>query len=214
MALKLYGGAISPFTMRVAIQIKAKGLDIPLVDPPGGLHSETYRALNPIDKIPALDADGTIIPESDVIAHYLETCFPDTPLNATDAKEQANINLISRICDLYVMNAMLPLFAQLDPATRNAEVVDQTVTAVQKGLEFLDAFVGPSPFATAGRLTLADCTAGPILFYVDRFLPVVGANAPFDRFQNVSAYWSRVQETDAVREALDEMRQALDALSA
>ncbi len=213
MALKLYGGAISPFTMRVVIQIRAKGLDIPMTDPPGGLHSETYRTLNPVDKIPALDVDGTVIPESAVIADFLEQRFPEPALTLSDDVMQARVGLIARLSDLYVMNAMLPLFGQLDPSTRDAAIVENTIGAVTKGLGFLESYVAPKAYATADRFTLADCAAAPILFYADRFLPLFGATDPFAPYPNVSAYWAQVGETSAVAQSLEEMRQALDALS-
>ena len=61
--MKLYSRPLSPFASRCRIQIYAKQLPVELVAVPVPNPSD-YRARNPIGKVPALEVDGTIIPES------------------------------------------------------------------------------------------------------------------------------------------------------
>jgi glutathione S-transferase len=207
--MKLIGGYISPFTCRILIQIEAKALDIPLVDAPGGLHSDEYRALNPIDKIPALELDdGTIIPESQIIADYLEAEFPQNSMIGTSGLETASINLVARVFDLYVMTAMLPIFGYMDPKSRDQQILDPVLRSVLKGIQTANEFVQPGPFAVEDRLTAAECAAAPILFYADRFLPMFGMDRPFEHAPNVAGYWAEIETSAPVKSVLDRMRSA------
>ncbi len=209
--MQLYGSYLSPFTCRVLIQIAAKNLDIELVDPPDGLNSASYRALNPIGKIPALDTGDTVIPESAVICDYLEAVFPSHPMGGRDPAERATIHLIARIFDVYVMNAMLPIFGQMDPATRDQTVADAATQACLRGLGFAEAWLPGSAYAYGNRLTLADCMAAPTLLFVETFLPAFGVTAPFAQSPSVAAYWADVQGSEPVAAVLDKMKIAIGA---
>ena len=85
--MKLYQADLSPFASRVRIQLYAKQLDVPFADPPGGLSSDEYKKINPTGRVPALEVDGTVIPESTVIFEYLEDRFPEPSLQPAEALE-------------------------------------------------------------------------------------------------------------------------------
>jgi len=209
MPRTLYGSYVSPFTCRVVIQIRAKGLDIPLVDPPDDIHSNAYREINPLGKIPALDDDGQILPESEVICEYLERQHPEPSLLGRTAQQSARIRLVARIADIYVMNALLPLFPNMNPETRDTKVVDAAVAATRTGLHHLDHYISEGPYAVLEELTLADCATAPFLFYATSFLPMFGVSDPLDDVPRVAAYWSSVEDDSHVKAVLAEMRQAL-----
>ena len=56
--MKLYGAIASPYVARVVMYAKIKGVDLPLMEAPGGIKSPEYLKLNPIGKMPTLDLDG------------------------------------------------------------------------------------------------------------------------------------------------------------
>jgi len=66
--MKLYQSFLSNYATKNRIAIYDKGLQVDFVEPPGGLHSAEYQKINPLDKIPCLDANGVIIPESEIIS--------------------------------------------------------------------------------------------------------------------------------------------------
>jgi len=208
----LYGAPLSPYTMRIFIQISAKGLDIPLEGPPGGLKSETFLTMNPIGKMPVLKVGDAALPESDVIGEWLEETHPETPMQPGDPIERGQCRLIARVAELYVMNAMLPLFGQLNPEARDPAIVARTLEDLNTGLMRLDAFIAPGPYAYGERLTIADCAAAPFLIFVERFAPAFGVAKPFAGLANVSAYWDAIQADPHVAKALGMMQEALDAL--
>ena len=52
-----------------------------------------YRKINPKGVVPALDHDGRIIIESNVILEYLEDCFPEIRLRPLDAYAKAQMRI-------------------------------------------------------------------------------------------------------------------------
>jgi glutathione S-transferase len=85
--MKLYNANLSPFAARCRIQIYAKDLPVTLAEPPGGAGTDAYRAINPTGKVPCLEVDGVVIPESEVICEFLEDRFPQPSLRPADDLE-------------------------------------------------------------------------------------------------------------------------------
>lgn len=214
MGLQVYGGALSPYVAKIMIQIAAKGLDIPIVAPPGGTGSDEYKKLNPTGKIPALDVDGTIIPESAAIQTYLENTQAGASLLPNDFLESANVIALGQIVDLYVGENLAALFGQMNPKTRNEDVTRARLEALATGISRLNAVIAPGPYAHGGTLSLADCTIAPILFYVTQIIPTFGGGDPLADAPNVAAYWEAIQRDDHVVGVLDQMGKALAAMRA
>ena len=113
--MKLYQTYTSPFPTRVRLVLYAKGLTPEIIEPPG-FHATTeskgdYFTINPIGRVPALVTDdGRALPESEVICEYLEDAYPDPPTLPPDPWGRAQVRLISRLCDFYLVMAMRPLF--------------------------------------------------------------------------------------------------------
>lgn len=209
MNLTLYGKPISPFVTRVVIQMSAKGLNFPVLEPPGGTESPEYHAINPLGKIPTLVVDGTKLPESQVICDFLEDSFPEPSLRPRDPVQRARAHLYGRLAEIYVMNAMLPLFRNMNPKTRNQAVFDWALAETVKGLEQLESFTTGEAYAVGNSLTLADCSAAPILFFCERFLPMFGASAPFAKTPRVKDYWTGIQRNPHVAKGVGGIANAL-----
>ena len=70
--MKLLSGDLSPYSAKVRMQIYAKGItDIPL-ERPATFGTADFRKVSALARIPILDLGGDQIPESEVIAEYLE----------------------------------------------------------------------------------------------------------------------------------------------
>ncbi|EGY00563.1 glutathione S-transferase [Nitrospirillum viridazoti Y2] len=150
--MKLYGAALSPYSARVVLAIRAKGLEIPLVDPPGGQKSAAFQAINPLGKTPVLDADGAYILESAVICEFLEDAFPRPALLPADPVARAAQRTVARLLDLYVLPPLLSLMAQRAAAqTGDAAASANRVADLTRGLDALEVVVDRG--APAGPLT-------------------------------------------------------------
>ena len=112
--MKLWQTFLSPFPTRVRLVLYAKGIDIPFVEPPGihdGSGKGDYLKINPLGRVPTLELDdGRTLPESEVICEYLEDAFPTPTLRPADPWARAQVRLIARLCDFYLVFAMVPLF--------------------------------------------------------------------------------------------------------
>ena len=75
--MKLYSGDLSPFSARVRMQIYAKGITDIVIERPATFGLPAFRKDNPIGRIPVLDIDGDLMPESEVIAEFLEEVYPE-----------------------------------------------------------------------------------------------------------------------------------------
>jgi glutathione S-transferase len=210
--MKLYSASLSPFAARPRLAIYAKGLDIEILEPPGGAGSDAYKAVNPIGKVPALVLDdGTVIPESDTIVEYLEDRFPTPSLRPATPEGVAQARLLARVGDLYVTAAGGGLFAQVNPATRDAKVVDETFARLDGALAYLNVFLGEGPYAIGETLTTADCTLAPMMFFMGVFGRVFQREDFVVRHGKVAAYGRHIGADPHVARIHAEMGAALAA---
>ena len=210
--MKLYEATLSPFAARVRVQLYAKGLDVPRVEPPGGLGSDAYKKINPTAKVPALELDdGSVLPESSVIAEYLEDRFPEPSLRPGDAETRARMRLLVHLTDLYVVPPLVALFGQVNPAQRDAKVVAERIAELRPRHDQLAAFLRPGPFAVGASLTLADCALFPIYFFATRLHPLVGDKDPTAERKPLSTWWQGVRRHPAVERVDAELTKALAA---
>ena len=170
--MKLYSMALSNFASKSRIAIYEKGLNIDIVDPPGGLSSDEYKKVNPLGKIPTLDADGQLIAESEVINEYLEDKFPEKPLLPKDPEGKARVRSFTRHHDLYLEPPVRALFGQMDPKNRDAKVVEEKLADVTNRFNQLESMLSDGPWATGEMFTLADAALTPTVFFAVNLLTV------------------------------------------
>lgn len=208
--MKLYSGDLSPYSARVRMQIYAKGITDIALERPASFGTPQFRRDHPIGRIPVLDIDGDMMPESGVIAEYLEEIYPEPSLLGATPRESAHIRTIARIGDIYIMNNMFMLSPQSRAASRNQGIVDLLGGQVVRNVKALDRMIGTDGFACSGRLTLADCALVPALFLVANVLPTVGMDDPIPAAPNVAAYWSAIQQNEHAARTLAELHRGLE----
>jgi glutathione S-transferase len=210
MTMKLYSGDLSPYSARVRMQIYAKGLTDIVLERPADFGLPAFRQKNPIGRIPVLDIDGDLMPESEVIAEYLEEVFPQPSLLGKTPRETAHIRTLARIGDIYLMNNMFMLSPQSRASTRDQGVVDLLAGQVVRNIKALDKLIGRDGYACCGRLTMADCALVPALFLVENVLPGVGVDNPIPAATNVAAWWAAIQKNEHAAKVLAELHRGLE----
>ncbi|MDQ0462517.1 glutathione S-transferase [Caulobacter ginsengisoli] len=208
--LKLYSGDLSPYSARVRMQIYAKGITDIAIERPPNFGMPAFRQEHPIGRIPVLDIDGDMMPESEVIAEYLEAVYPEPSLLGTSPRETAHIRTVARIGDIYLMNNMFMLSAQSRASSRNQGIVDLLGGQVVRNVKALDRMIGRDGFACCGRLTLADCALVPALFLIQNVLPTVGMDDPIPKAGHVAAYWAAIQTNEHAARTLAELYRGLE----
>ncbi|HEX2818052.1 MAG TPA: glutathione S-transferase N-terminal domain-containing protein [Phenylobacterium sp.] len=208
--MKLYSGDLSPYSARVRMQIYAKGITDITLERPADFGTPKFRERLPIGRIPVLDIDGDMMPESEVIAEYLEAVYPEPSMLGATPRETAHIRTVARIGDVYLMNNMFMLSPQSRAATRNEGIVELLGGQVVRNIKALDKLIGKDGFACCGRLTMADCALVPGLFMVENVLPATGVDNPIPAATNVAAYWAAIQENEHAARTLAELHRGLE----
>ncbi len=210
--MKLYNMNLSNFATKCRLAIYDKGLDIEMAPIPGGdLHSAEYAKVNPLGKTPALEVDGLLIPESEVINEYLEDKYPTPPLLPKSPEGRAKVRILTRFHDLYLEPPLRALFNQMTPKTRDAKIVAEKVADFKIRVDQLEKMLADGGFACGANFTLADCALVPTMFFVTNLMPIFGVNA-LDGHPKLAAWWTHVQTRPSVKKGLAEMGEALAAM--
>ena len=151
--LTLYDAPRCPYCARTRIVLAEKGipyetLTIDLADRPAWLVERNP----PHGRVPVLEEDGWVLPESAVIDEYLDERFPEPPLLPPDAAERAAARLVVfRFDDLGK-----PYYAVRREEPGAAQRLDGALAG-------LDALLGATPFLTGRAFGLADIAYLPWL---------------------------------------------------
>lgn len=215
--MRLYSADLSPYSARVRMQIYAKGITDIAIALPDHWGMPQFRERFPIGRVPVLDIDGDAIPESEVIAEYLEETHPDPSLLGTGPRETAHIRTLARLADIYIINNVFllsrltgALSRQTPAAASDDPVGAQLAGEVVRNLKALDRFIGTDGFACCGRMTLADCALVPGLFFVETVLPVTGIDTPIPAIANVAAYWTAIRKNEHAAKVLIELARGVE----
>lgn len=209
--MRILGGLLSPYVMRAALAGRFKGHDIPVEMPEGGLKSPAYLARNPMGKMPCLEDGDFHLPESAVIAEYLDETLPGPKLLPADPKARAKVRLLARFADLYLAPALTPIFR----AREKPEEVPAALEALGKALDQLEALRGAdTPWAAGDAPTLADATLMPVFFFLDAFDGAFGTAKLLEARPGLAAWWARAKASPEGQRMVAEQGAALAAFMA
>ena len=215
--MKLYQTYTSPFPTRVRLCLYAKGLDVEIIEPPG-FHATPeskgdYYSINPIGRVPTLITDdGQALPESEVICEYLEDAYPDPPLLPPDPWGKAQVRLISRLCDFYLVMAMRPLFTASGQSRKRWDraSIDRGLEAVETALSYIEAYIGDGGYAVGDKLTWADGALVPQLMLSYEWAPALfGSENPLGKHAKLARYWAVIAKNPIAARLLQETRDAV-----
>lgn len=153
MAMTLYDAPRCPYCARVRIVLAEKGIPhetvtVDLADRPRWLLEHNP----PHGRVPVLDEDGWVLPESGVIDEYLEERYPDPALLPDDPGERAVARLLVFRFDDF--GDPYYAFRRGEPGAEDA---------LHTALRGLDALLGGTPFLSGRAFGLADVAYLPWL---------------------------------------------------
>lgn len=193
MTIHIYGGTLSPFVMRPVLAARAKGLDLVPEAFDGGIKSDAYVAMTPMAKMPLLVDGDFALPESQVIADYLNDVLPGLKLIPDDAQEAARVRLIIRLADLNIVPHLGALFRGRD----NPEGVAPAMAGLAEGLGFIAHFRKNSDvFAVGNSFSLADAALIPLFFFFDAFARGMKTDALLTAQPGLAAWWAHAKATE------------------
>ena len=166
--MKLYDGGRAPNPRRVRVYLAEKGITVPMQQVDLGTmaqKSPDYTAINPLQRVPALELDdGTILTESVAICRYFEVLQPEPPLFGVGAKEAAIVEMWQRRVELHLFWPVTQVFRHLHPAMKVMEVPqvpdwgEANKPRVMEFLTLLEAELKDRRYVAGDRYSVADIT--------------------------------------------------------
>jgi glutathione S-transferase len=185
--LTLYDAARCPYCARVRIVLAEKGVEyepveIDLTDRPAWIYEK-----NVTGRVPVVEEDAWLLPESAVIMEYLDERYPEPPLLAADPADRALARLwIFRHDD----------FTRPYYALRRGE--DGAAARLDAELGKLDAALADRPWLGGREYGLADIAYVP---WVLRARDMLGV--PLDGFPAVAAWLERLVARPSIAQEVD-----------
>jgi glutathione S-transferase len=199
--MRLYYHPLSSNSRRVVMT--AIHLDVTLervvVDLVRGEHrAEDYLRLNPNGKVPLLDDDGFVLWESHAIMQYLADRSPGQTLYPQDVRARADINrwLFWSAYHFTPAVGMISRERVSKPMVGGSGAPDRIEIERGEALltaaaTMLDAHLARRPWIAQDMLTLADLAIAAPLMHT------AAARLPVTQFDNLQAWFARVQALDA-----------------
>ena len=181
MVLTLYDAHRCPYCARVRIVLAEKALEwetvaVDLDDRPAWIYEK-----NPLGRVPVVEEDGLVLPESAVIMEYLEERYPEPALLPADPAERA----LSRL--------LVERFSRLSDPYYKARRGDESARGeLEARLGDLDALLEERPFLTGREYGLTDIAYLPWIIRVDH-----------SAFPAIAEWVERLAERPAVAHELE-----------
>ncbi len=188
MSLTLYDAARCPFCARARIVLADKGIgyepvEIDLRDRPAWIYDK-----NPRGRVPVLEEDGFVLPESLAIMEYLEERWPEPALLPTDPGDRALVRVwYSRFDDLSGAYYDARRGEDPDAPTRLDAEVDK-----------LAAVLADRPYLAGVEYSLADVAYVPWILRIEALL-----NVDVRRREALAGWLARLEERPSIAQELE-----------
>jgi glutathione S-transferase len=185
--LTVYDAARCPYCARARIALAEKGIEyeafeIDLSDRPQWIYEK-----NATGRVPVIEEDAWILPESSVIMEYLEERYPEPPLLPPDPADRA----LARVWIFRHDDFTKPYYALRRGEDGAAEAFDEQLTK-------LDAALQRQPWLTGAEYGLADIAYVP---WVLRARDMLGVS--FAEFPAIRSWLDRLVERPAIAREVD-----------
>jgi glutathione S-transferase len=209
LMIKIHGVRLSPFVRKVHIVLAAKGIPFEANEiTPFELTDEYRQNFHPLGKIPCLEEDDFILPDSSAICNYLEGIQPEPRLIPTEPKARARTAWFEEYADsegARVFGGMFFFERWVKPLLLKQETNEELVqTALEKDIprifNYLNRNLENSPFLVGDSLTLADIS----LFTQVHNANLAGFLVDRGSWPVIVDYFKRISDQEPVAKVLSE----------
>jgi glutathione S-transferase len=204
VSLILYAHPFSSYCQKVLIALyeNATPFELRLLSHDNPTAGGEFATLWPLRRMPVLrDGEQTLM-EATIIIEHLDLCHPGPArLLPADPKAATHVRFVDRVFDNYVMTPMQRIVGDhLRPAAaRDPHGVAEAHKLLDTTYGWLEQTLEDRGWA-CGDFSVADCAAGPSLFYADWVHPI-GADCP-----KLKGYRQRLLARPSFARAVDEAR--------
>jgi glutathione S-transferase len=180
--LTLYDAARCPYCARARIALAEKGLEYDVLEVDLSDRPQWIYEKNPTGRVPVIEVDAWILPESSVILEYLEERYPEPPLLPADPGDRA----LARVWIFRHDDFTRPYYALRRGDEGAAEKLDDQLAK-------LDDALARQPWLTGAEYGLADIAYVP---WVLRARDMLGVSLA--AFPAVREWLARLEERPAI----------------
>lgn len=226
MALRLYDHPLSPYSQKIKIALREKGVPFEACLPTGlgsGAQNDGLGAANPRGEVPALVLEtGEALFESTVLLEFIEERWPEPPLAPPSALGRARARMIEEAMDTHYEAINWALgeihhFGRSDGALRT-QLLAGAEADLKQWHAWLEAQLRNAPWLSGERFGWADASVLPHLLGSEAFglgpAPESGLGAYLARGRERPSVQAGREEIAALGDggaSLDAVRAALEA---
>ncbi len=203
----LYHLWLSPFCRTVRLVLNEKRIEFELRAESVWERREAFLALNPAGDVPVLvEADGSALSGSAVIAEFLDEIHPDPPLIGRQALQRAEVRRLvewfdhkfnAEVTENLVGEKMMKRFLGLGEP--DSKVVRAGHANIHTHLDYIAYLVDRRNWLAGDFLSLADLTAAAHLSSVDYI-----GDVPWKEHEGAKNWYARVKSRPSFRSLLDD----------
>ncbi|KAG7466423.1 hypothetical protein MATL_G00164560 [Megalops atlanticus] len=168
----LHGYFRSSCSWRVRIALALKGIEydqvpVNLIKDGGQQLTDQYKALNPMQQVPAITIDGITLSQSLAIIQYIEETRPGPRLLPTDPQKRAQVRMISDL----IASGIQPLQNLYVLQKIGAEKLPWAQHFITRGFEALEPLLKETAgkYCVGDEISMADICLVPQVYNAERF---------------------------------------------
>ncbi|CAL9234827.1 unnamed protein product [Arabidopsis halleri] len=194
--VKLLGFWASPFSRRVEMALKLKGVPYEYLEEDLPNKTPLLLELNPLHKkVPVLVHNDKILLESHLILEYIDQTWKNNPILPQDPYEKAMARFWAKFIDEQILTLG---FRSLVKAEKGREVA---IEETREMLTFLEKEVTGKDFFGGKTIGFLDMIAGSMIpFCLARLWEGIGIDMiPGEKFPELNRWIKNLEEVEAVR---------------
>ncbi|KAL6528660.1 hypothetical protein OROMI_029305 [Orobanche minor] len=196
--VKVFGSWISPYSKRVEMGLKFKGVDYELIEEDLKSKSDLLLKYNPVHKkVPVLLHNGKPIAESSIILEYIDEAFPGPIMWPKDPYERAQIRFWVKFID----EKCMPSMGQACRGTGDER--EKAIVETEQSLKFLENEIKDKKFFGGEKIGPVDIAANAIAHWFRIASELVGLELlTEDKFPKLSKWADEFCNCSTVKEHL------------
>uniref|UniRef100_A0A1A8JFR9 Maleylacetoacetate isomerase n=1 Tax=Nothobranchius kuhntae TaxID=321403 RepID=A0A1A8JFR9_NOTKU len=168
----LHGYFRSSCSWRVRIAFALKGIEfeqvpVNLIKDGGQQLTEQYKALNPMQQVPAVEIDGITLSQSLAVIQYIDETRPGPHLLPGDPKARAQVRMISDL----IASGVQPLQNLYVLQKIGAEKLQWAQHFIDRGFQALEPILKQTSgkYCVGDEISMADICLVPQVYNAERF---------------------------------------------